>query len=580
MQFPVLESLAQIATQASQGVNQFLASIPVPDQVRLLLDDPRAPSPWAAAAVAAIAVAALRSYRKHFVPPAHLRHLPRQTMLSIVRTMLARRGFLPTQALLMERIRADAIRRGVIKDETETPRLWCTWLFGRWAVVVANPEDARQVLTNHETFEKFDFAKLGLKINGDLLGKNVAMTPTHDWKRQRKVVNPAFRRGFATSLFATPTRQLLVHMDAHCANGKPVDIAVWMQRMTLDALSSVGFGVNFDSINHPDAPMVKLYNEVMSALVDPSAALLGPLAALSPRIRRSKQAVREFNQFIFSLVDDKTASLERKRSSGAAIGDEDDEPPADLLELMVSASSNGSFSREDLRANTVVFFIAGHDTTANALTFAMYLLGRHPEIQAKARREVLSVMGDVSKGTSIDDMPYPTNEQQQLSMPYLTMVIKETMRLYPSVTAMPTRELTKPVKLYNGLELPKDSLVVVNDFVVQRAKEYWGKDAAEFRPERWEGLGVAVAGGEEAGGSIPLHPTAHNFTWMPFGGGQRICMGQQFSITEQRVLLSMMLARYEWSVVGNDEALAGMPETSPGGLLHPLNIMLNMKSLV
>ncbi|KAI9190418.1 hypothetical protein H9P43_001852 [Blastocladiella emersonii ATCC 22665] len=509
------------------------------------------------AALAVIAVLTGRLWWKMFRVPPHLRHLPRVPISKTIKFMTSGEGFLNWRPELIKLLREDALRRGAITSPEQTPRMWLNWMMGRWTVVVANPEDAKMLLTGHEQFEKMDVSKMPNPVSRAFLGDNVAMTRTSTWKRQRKVVNPAFRRGWAKSLFGTPARSLLEQLDKLETEDTAVDVSDFMQRMTLDALSQAAFGTNFGSLEDPNTPLVKTYNAVMNDLLSAKFMLLAPFTKFMPSFQKYAESVETFNKYIFSLIDAKAAEAAKRRAAGAEMSGDDD--AKDLLALMVEASESGGISREELRANTVAFFIAGHDTTANALTFALYMLSMNPEIQHKARAEVLKVMGDADKGTAAGEFPFPTNDEQQ-NMLYLTAIIKETMRAFPSLPAMPVRELMEEKELSDGMRLPKGT---------PTARNYWGDDALQFKPERF------LANEDKV---MAMNPSAHDFKWIPFGGGQRICLGQSFSIIEQRVILSMMLLRYEWTVTGNKAALAGVPDTTPtGGLLHATGIEIKLK---
>jgi len=148
---------------------------------------------------------------------------------------------------------------------------------------------------------------------------------------------------------------------------------------------------------------------------------------------------------------------------------------------------------------------------------------------------------------------------------------RETMRIYPSLTTVPLRELMRPHTFSTGLAVPKGTLVHLNLYWMHRSRAVWGADAHEFKPERWD-----ASTPKDGVTPTPLHPGAHDFAWAPFGGGQRVCMGQTFSIIEQRVVLAMLLLRFEWTLVGNDAALKGTPETARGMMLHPHGIALKL----
>ncbi|KAI9149679.1 hypothetical protein H9P43_009856 [Blastocladiella emersonii ATCC 22665] len=545
------------------SVTTALAPLQLETRLAPLLTLVRVLGPRKSALLTALATATVLGarfwYRSIRVPPG-LRHLPRLSIAQTFTVLTSGAGFFDAFDAQIKLVRADALRRGVIRSDKETPKHWAFWFLGKWSVVTANPEDMKQVFTGHEQFEKFDFSGLTLSATRDFLGDNVALSQTPVWKRQRKVVNPAFRRGWATSIFGPPARVLLSELDKLEAQRTPVDQAA--------------FGTNFNALENPHSDMATSYHTAMAGLANLKLVMLWPFSLFMSDYWAYKRAVAKFNTYIYQLIDAKAAEVAKRRGNTAAAAagaGEDVDDAKDLLELMVAAGESGGFSREELRANVVIFFIAGHDTTANALTFVLYVLGRNPEIQRKARAEVLALIGDADQGTAAADFPYPTNDAQN-RMSYLTCVIKETMRLFPSVCVLPMREVSTDGKLGGGsLEVPAGTTVSAHIYAVHHAREYWGDDADAFRPERWADLGVSTDG------AIPLHPGEHDFKWVPFGGGQRICLGQQFSIIEQRVILSMLLLRYEWTVAGNDAALAGRPDVSPGTLLHGKDIFLDLK---
>ncbi|KAJ3366635.1 hypothetical protein GGF32_003279 [Allomyces javanicus] len=399
----------------------------------------------------------------------------------------------------------------------------------------------------------------------------VAITP--EWKHHRKVVNPAFRRGWDTSFFGEPARNLIAELDAATSAGKTIDPADWMQRMTLDGLTLAAFGTSLDAIRHPNGDMVATYNAILKSLSN-FRELLHPWYKQSAAGKRVKHDILRFNQFLFDLIDSKTAQLKAQGRLGQANAEDGDNDRRDLLEMMIQAAEGSDFTREDLRSNMAIFFLAGHDTTANELCFAIYLMGLHKDVQSKARAEVIRIMGeDAARRAATCDaagMVYPTSEQER-AFTYLNFVIKETMRLYPSVAKLPRRKTSAPVTLSNGVKLPAGVPVTIDTYALQRDKAVYGPDADKFKPDRW-----ASTVGKD--GTVAMHPPAHNYSWAPFGGGQRICIGQQFSLVEQRVVLAMLLLRYEWDVVGNANALNGVPDMIPSDVtLHSKGIEVQLR---
>ncbi|KNE67747.1 hypothetical protein AMAG_12472 [Allomyces macrogynus ATCC 38327] len=514
------------------------------------------------ATVTFLATTISRRLYRFLVPPSHLRHLPHAPVLAYLRAHRRRAPYLVAKPAMMQLMREDANRRGI-----KAPRMFLTWLLGIWTVNLIDPEDVKAVYTRTEVWDKYVLVG-GVGFVGRFFGRNVVSAPMADWKHHRKVVNPAFRRGWATSLFGGPARHLVAELDRFADRDEAIDPADWMARVTLDALSLAAFGHNLDSIRHPEGDMVATYHAIMKDIVN-TRDLLNPFYMWTRKAKEMGRLVDRFNAFVFELIDTKTAQLQ-----GRDGGEEGDDDRRDLLEMMVEAAQGSKdFSREDLRANTVIFFLAGHDTTANELCMALYLMGMHRDVQSKARADVIRVLGkDAARRAAECDaaeMIYPTPDQDR-ALTYLNFVIMETMRLFPSVAKLPRRVTTAPVTLADGTALPKGTLVTIDTFSMHRDPAIWGPDADKFVPDRW-------AARADADGAIAMHPTAHNYEWAPFGGGQRICLGMQFSLVEQRVILAMMLLRYEWEVVGNTNALRGVPDLAPNDLLRSTGIELRLR---
>ncbi|KAI9164593.1 hypothetical protein H9P43_008452 [Blastocladiella emersonii ATCC 22665] len=536
---------------------------------------------------------AFRLYKSTIVPP-ELAHLPRVPIWDSMRALFTPGGYIAEAAVQGEAASKWCVANGLDKDAWRD--MYLIWLFGTWGAVVGKPEYIRSVFLTTESFPKFLPGEVGMDLNAKYLGINVVLSNGPIWKLHRKVTNPAFHRSWSTTIMGDTGRVLLAELDK--VVGQAADPFDWMQRATLDVLSLAAFGRCLNSLTNPHAEIVDLYNGLMHDLQWPLFTLLPVLqrTRLLPRVRDLHRRIDKFDEFIYSVIDAK----ERDVRERLARGETKDEKEMDLLERMLEVSVNdATFTRQDLRSNVVIFFVAGHDTTTAALTTVLYYLGLHPEVQAKARAEVAKIMGTMDPATPAAEFPYPTT-QEQAGMDYLTFIIKESLRLYPSVTGLPLRRAAKPVNL-GTTAIPKDTPIHVDIFGVHRNQKYWGADADKFVPERWASYtppeSVAAAGGlsasmnrsastveKEAGkvdasGTIPMMPSAHGFSWVPFGGGQRLCLGQQFSLIEQRVILSMMLSRYSWSVVGDENAVKGTPTSSSGVLLHPAKVQLKFQRL-
>ncbi|KAF0536473.1 cytochrome P450 [Gigaspora margarita] len=211
------------------------------------------------------------------------------------------------------------------------------------------------------------------------------------------------------------------------------------------------------------------------------------------------------------LILIKTQILSRWNSNG------------DLLELMIKACEdpdNQKLSDTELRCNLAILMVAGHDTSAVALSTLLYLLAVNKNVQEKAREEVLRVLGD-------DLIP---SSEQHASLKYLNMIIRENLRLYPSVGGLPLRVVTEDIKLKNFL-IPTGTTISLFVYGIHHSSKLW-KNPEEFLPERFEN-------------------EHDNYSWLAFGGGSRIYLGNNFSLIEQRIVLCLLLRKYEISLPQN-----------------------------
>ncbi|KNE65970.1 hypothetical protein AMAG_10253 [Allomyces macrogynus ATCC 38327] len=452
----------------------------------------------------------------------------------------------------------DARRRGLPVAES-VPAIWAPWMFGKWTVIVTHPEDARTVLTQGvDVFDKPVFPAAPLLLGNS----NIVFSPHEDWKRHRKVVNPAFRRGWSAAHFGDLGQQLFVRLDDAAARGDAVDMKFCMSRLTLEAIAISAFGEPFNALKDANSPMLKAFEAMVANGMNPLVVFARPIAKLTPMWAELKQQVDTFNLHLLTIIARKEAALKARKASGQAASIDD----MDLLDLLVDAAEQeGDYTHEDMR-NAVVFFLAGHDTTTTALTAAIYLLDMHPEAQQRARAEVLAVLGCPSTDLSAADFPSPTSAETA-RLPYLTAVIKEAMRLYPSIPHIPPRVTTSTVTLRDGTTLPPGSRIMVAAAAMQRAPWLWDRHN-EFDPDRFLGIDADA-----------MHASAHDFKWIPFGAGQRVCLGQAMAVMEMRIVLAMVLARYEWTVAGDDEALRGTPRTSRAGMVQMRDVQIMFKRL-
>ncbi|CAO3594952.1 unnamed protein product [Absidia cylindrospora] len=336
-------------------------------------------------------------------------------------------------------------------------------------------------------------------------------------------MNPAFHRAMPVQMFG---RLMLKGFKNIEKQDYQVPILDFFQRLTLDALGIAGFGFDFHSVDDPESVWTKTYENVRLGLRSPFTFLFPSmdwlLKYIIPGRKEMDESVDKLNALLMNMAQ------ERRLQVRASIDDNVPESEKDLLTLMLEAEirGEGTASDEQLRSNLAVFFLAGHETTANTMSFCLYNLAINKEVQSKARQEVLTVLGD----EPVDVLPQIDELRQ---MPYIDMVLKENLRRFGPATMLIARRSQEDFDL-NGVFIPKNTPVVVETHALHHNPDVW-KNPEQFDPERF------APGGE--------HETCHEgMAWLPFSSGSRGCLGMNFSLAEQRTFLAMLLRKYEWSL--------------------------------
>ncbi|KAK9759939.1 hypothetical protein K7432_016524 [Basidiobolus ranarum] len=360
-----------------------------------------------------------------------------------------------------------------------------------------------------------------------------------DWKLRRGVVNPLFRLGWEPAKFGKVVLDLITSIDE--ADSTP-ELYQIMKFVALDTLGSVLYGFDFQAIRNPASEHVEVYFSAVDAASD-IVYMLVPILDSFPIGRRTKdhQAVENFRQMLRDLALKK--SLEIQNGS-------DEQKTQDILTVLVQAWLDKRLELEEIIDEMSVFLLAGHDTTANSLTCAIYLLAKHKDIQVKVRDEVARAF---RAHTSTKEIP---STAEIKSLEYLDAVIKETLRLYPSAPLLPTRTAARNTTI-GDVPVPKGALVTLNIYALHRSDEYW-ENPNEFDPDRW---------------LTPEGRLRDLPAWNPFSGGERTCVGQGFSVMEMKITLSMLVRRYQLQVP-DDSPHSDEIQFKSTLLLHPRDLFV------
>ncbi len=345
-----------------------------------------------------------------------------------------------------------------------------------------------------------------LKESNELLRNGLLTNEGDSWKRQRKLVQPGFHNARVRAYTQVMADVATTQRDAWVA-GDTVDISADMSAATLSIIMRTLFGSDVDNRARE---LGDALNNVMHAS---SRWLLpfGPLLRFVPTQtnREAKTGTHLLQRCVQELIDD-------RRANGG--GD-------DLLSMLLHAQddeTSATMNDAQLQDEIMTLILAGHETTAMALSWAWMLLAANRDTQQLLEAEVDAVLGD-GKPAGFDHLP---------QLPYTRAVIAEALRLFPPAWIM-GRKITNQIEL-DGWTIPRGSTVVVCPLAIQRDERFW-TDPLAFDPSRWI---------TDAGAFDDAAPGQPDGAWLPFGLGLRKCVGQVFAWTEAVVLLSMLATRW------------------------------------
>ncbi len=335
------------------------------------------------------------------------------------------------------------------------------------------------------------------------LGNGLVPNDGDSWKRQHKLILPGFHKK-RIDAYATTMVEFTNRMIDRWAEGERRDMRVEMNGLALEVVADTLFDID---IGKDDSKTIRdAIGEVSEILVtDGDKMFPRPDWWPTEDNRRKNRAIKEIEKIIERVHKER---LESQQDRG------------DLFSHMVFVEDEqGRMSDQQLRDEAMTLIFAGHETTAHALTWAWYLLAKNPDTAAKLREEVDQVLG--SRRIDVSDLP---------NLPYLEMVIKETLRLMPSVWAY-AREAQRDMVI-EGYPIKKGQAITISHIAMGRNPKYF-EDPMEFRPERWT---------REFERSLPRG------AYTPFAGGPRVCLGKQFAMMEMRVILATLAQRVDITV--------------------------------
>ena len=361
-----------------------------------------------------------------------------------------------------------------------------------------HPDHVEYVLVrNNRNFVK----SRGERISLGFLGNGLLTSEGSFWRRQRRLAQPAFHQD-RIAAYGEVMVERAGRMVVGWRDGEVRDAHDDMGRLTLEIVARTLFGVPLGSTE---------FEEVGDALATISRRFTGrggvffqvPEKIPTPGNLRFRRAIRRLDALIYGIIHDRRASSE---------------DAGDLLSMLLAVrdeeTGEGMTDRQ-LRDEAMTVFLAGHETTANTLSWTLYLLSGDPEVESRLQEELCEVLA--GRPPTIDDLP---------RLRYTDMVVKESMRLYPPAWAF-GREALADCEI-GGYYVPAGTQLIVSQWVMHRDPRYY-EEPGKFRPERW---------GDGSTESLP------KYAYFPFGGGPRLCIGQSFAKMEAVLLLATIAQQF------------------------------------
>jgi cytochrome P450 len=370
---------------------------------------------------------------------------------------------------------------------------------GRRFVLLNHPDQIKDVLvTQQHAFVK----SLGARTLRLALGDGLLTSEEPHHRDMRRIVQPAFHRERIAG-YAQTMQAFSQSWASSRENGERFDLHAEMTELTLQIASVTLFGT--DSSQQADD-----VRAAMRVLLDGYARAIGPIGRLLLRLRALPQT-REFETGIARLDAIVDGLIAQRRAHP--------QERTDALSLLLAAAdpqTGQHLSDEEVRDEAKTLFLAGHETTANALVWTFVLLAKHPKIEARIHAEIDAVPQDG------DPIAYAQ------SLDYTRRVFREAMRLYPPAWII-GRETTREVELAGGYRLPERTTVFVCPLVLHR-RSVWYPEPTRFDPDRW------------------LRDEVPPFAYAPFGGGARRCIGEEFAWTEGTLALAAIARRVRFEL--------------------------------
>ncbi len=364
-------------------------------------------------------------------------------------------------------------------------------------VVVSDPDMVKHILQdNNRNYVK----SYGYRVLKVLLGEGLLTSEGDFWRKQRRLLQPGFHRDRLSTFVQTYAQvaQETINELSSLPDGEEVDISTVFMETTLNIVSKAMFSTDVvDAMEVVNREFDFANERLIERIKNPFPI---PLWAPLPHIVREKKSYKAIKQVVAEIIEKRRSSTEKY-----------DDLLAMLMEVE-DADTGEKMSNQQIQDEVITIFLAGHETTAVALTWLMHCLDENPQVVEKLLEEEKNVLN--GRIPTIDDLR---------SLEYTRMVIDETLRLYPPAWII-GRHALGPDKL-GEFDIPKNTNCLIPVYYIHRDPKLWDNPEA-FVPERF---------------SRDNSKGRHKFVYFPFGGGPRLCIGNNFALMEMQVIVPMVV---------------------------------------
>lgn len=419
----------------------------------------------------------------------------------------------PIAALIRVAFSGDGNLLGLVPAEAYRKPAGYLGYSRRSILIVNDPDLTRGIMTDPtDIYPKNDLMVGALE---PLVGDSIFVSSGERWRRQRQMIDPAFSHMRLTRAFASMSAAVDDYEERlrkAAQNAAPLSLDLAMGHLTADIITRTVFSTSLESDTAKDVFEAFSEFERSVAHVELKRLIVDPPFKTIPQHDHVLDACRRIRHHLGTLVDRHL----QQGTNGAAC------PFDDIASAVIDAKDgeNGQrFTREELIDQLGVFFLAGHETTASALTWCFFILATRPEIMSRVREEVSRVVGDG-----------PVTFEHTKRLTYIRNVFKETLRLYPPITFIP-RVAAEPAEI-GKYKVKRGAMIMIAPWVIHRHRDYW-EDPDLFDPDRF----------------LPeREKTIRPGTYLPFGFGPRVCVGAGFAGVESALILARLARRFDFSV--------------------------------